>query len=245
MPVVAARNRSDPWQPALGWPADAYVQWGRSGLVLPGRDGGGGYVTAFFEALPAAGGFVRGEGADPAAAEAAAFAKWRRGEDCPGHRWGRKGYANGAGFCRNCGTFGSKAFRPLHDLHAWRDTLSASELDAVSYGCCAPSPEGGTYGRRLWLRARLSGIAVPEPEPADAGAGQDAYAERCLDAVLRWVADAWHARGALPRATGVGIEGLFERAARQGLVEEAVERGYLPASAAGDAGGADPSAGTI
>ena len=92
------------------WPEDCSVQWGARGIVL-GRLKA--RRTAFFEAFPAAPAtFIRGEGASVAEAERAAFAQLERVLACGGHEFERRGYTNGAGFCRHCGLFKSKAFEP-------------------------------------------------------------------------------------------------------------------------------------
>lgn len=101
-------------EPKCAWPDDCMVQWGDSGVVLREADKGGSYRTAFFEAFPRnPNTFIRGEGATVGDAEASAFAKFQKYQACDGHEFERRGYTNGAGFCKHCGFFGSKAFEPI------------------------------------------------------------------------------------------------------------------------------------
>lgn len=76
----------------------------------------GAYRTAFFEAFPTdPATFIRGEGVDVPAAEMAAWAKFACQRDCAGHELERRGYRNGAGICKHCGLFVSRAFEPLEE----------------------------------------------------------------------------------------------------------------------------------
>lgn len=108
------------YSPTCAWPDDCMVQWGNG--IIP--------ATPFFEAFPK-GTFIRGEGKSIAEAERAAFSKFERDMACD-HLWGRQRpsgvlYANGAGFCRKCGGFRSKMFRPLFILGQWRKPISKWE----------------------------------------------------------------------------------------------------------------------
>jgi hypothetical protein len=108
-----SRRNPDSWSPVEDWPADCVVQWGGKGVVF---DRAGTYRTAFFEAFPTdPATFIRGEGVDVPAAEAAAWTKFTRQRDCPGHELERRGYRNGAGFCAHCSLFVSRAFEPLDE----------------------------------------------------------------------------------------------------------------------------------
>lgn len=99
------------WKPACDWPEDCMVQWGSRGVVFEGDKA---RSTAFFEAFPTdPETFIRGEGVDVPAAEAAAFAKFVRQRDCAGHELERRWFRNGAGICAHCGLFVSRAFEPL------------------------------------------------------------------------------------------------------------------------------------
>lgn len=100
--------------PACAWPENCYIQWGGRGVSLRRKEEGGSYMTAFFEAFPRnPDTFIRGEGATVAEAEQSAFDKLTRYQACSGHEFERRGYTNGAGFCKHCGMFKSKAFEPL------------------------------------------------------------------------------------------------------------------------------------
>ena len=94
MPIIARNQRQEAWQPLKDWPSDTYVQWGGRGVVLRADDKGGSYSTAFFEAMPAGGGFIRGEGKSIEEAEADAFSRFEKEDACRPHRWGRRGYTN-------------------------------------------------------------------------------------------------------------------------------------------------------
>lgn len=127
MPIIAEHCRT-PGEDMFGftrpahtpsgeWPERAMVQWGGNGVVLGGKEGA--RETAFFEAFPP-GHFIRGEGETVSEAEVDALSQWRRINACPGHRWSRKGYANGAGVCRSCGCFKPNVFPPIVRLGEWR-----------------------------------------------------------------------------------------------------------------------------
>lgn len=92
------------------WPIDATINGGGSGLVF--RRDGSTYGTAFIEATlnePAT--FLRGEGDSIEEAEEAAWAKYLRyTANDHEHEFETRGYTNGAGFCKHCGLFKSKAF---------------------------------------------------------------------------------------------------------------------------------------
>lgn len=92
------------------WPDDCFVQGSSKGLVFV--RGGANYYTAFVEAFPRnPDTFIRGEGEDMPAAEDAAWKKYLAVTGCP-HTSGydRRGYRNGAGFCKDCGMFKSNVF---------------------------------------------------------------------------------------------------------------------------------------
>ncbi|MFC9085313.1 hypothetical protein [Nocardiopsis dassonvillei] len=88
------------------WPHDVHLQGSTRGVVFSDD---GDYTTAFVEAFPEAGGFLRGEGADLAAAEDIAWAKYLVWRDCDGNGehgpWEARGYTNGSGHCSRCGTW--------------------------------------------------------------------------------------------------------------------------------------------
>jgi hypothetical protein len=71
------------------------------------------YITAFFEAFPRdPDTFIRGEGASIEAAERDAWESFQKYAACSGHEPERRGYTNGAGFCKNCDMFMNKVFPP-------------------------------------------------------------------------------------------------------------------------------------
>lgn len=96
------------------WPADVMVQGSDFGVVLH-RDPTKNYGTAFVEAFPPAGGFIRGEGATLAEADSEAWSQYIREMVCEekGHEFERRGYTNGAGFCSKCNGFRSGVFPEL------------------------------------------------------------------------------------------------------------------------------------
>lgn len=231
MPMIAPQHANDPHVPAAEWPDDCRVQWGRRGIVL--KKGSDAYATAFFEAFPAGGGFIRGEGASVEAAEAAALEEYRRASACD-HRWGRSGYTNGGGRCRRCGTFRASAFRPILTLGAWRAPLKASEIELILMGALRPDaddcrgPDQIRYRRKLELRARQQGIALPSTPETPAGPlslfgmDPDPYENACRRAIAAW----WRAHRATESVSGShtpddpvpgGIADLFDHCARRTL----------------------------
>lgn len=92
--------------------SDVRIQAGDRGIVFTDKKPYS-YRTAFFEAFPDEPcTFIRGEGTTIADAEKEAWRKWQRILACPGHEFERRGYKNGAGFCKHCGMFASKIFPP-------------------------------------------------------------------------------------------------------------------------------------
>lgn len=92
------------------WPPTTVVSAGQGVVFSKTTDT---YSTLFMEVYPPEGGFIRGEGPTPEACEAAAWEKYQRQVDCVdghSHQWEPRGYKNGAGFCKHCGTFKSGAF---------------------------------------------------------------------------------------------------------------------------------------
>lgn len=180
------------YRPTQAWPDECVVQWGARGVVFAKS---GNYRTAFFEAFPEenAGGFIRGEGATIAEAEEDAFRRWQKQHGCA-HRWGRKAYVNGGAICHNCGAFRT-VFNPIHDLGGWKKPLSPSELSAIANGFLREiawgepeTTEHRRWKRRLYLRARRAGIALPPtPEPErQPSLDDDPYAAACMNAVLEY-----------------------------------------------------------
>lgn len=235
MPIIASQHS---WKdrdhvPSEDWPEDCTVQWGGHGVVLSDRPGGS-YGTAFFEAFPPAGGFIRGEGETIALAEAKALARFRRESACQ-HRWGRDRWTNGGALCRNCGAF-QTVFTPIVRLGAWRDPLTAFEIDHIASGYLRPGAETDArsrrYHRRMALKAAVAGIRLPEipQEPAERGSlfdPPDAYVLACRRAVGERLRDLLR----LAPADRGGLSGLFEGMHRRSLERllEEIEGDGVPA----------------
>lgn len=114
------------------WPADCFVQCGTAGIVFTEE---GSYRTAFFEAFPRnPDTFIRGEGESVETAEESAWSQWQKHLACPGHEFERRGYRNGAGFCKHCGLFAARAFEPTTlCLVCQKPTNYASDKDGDFY----------------------------------------------------------------------------------------------------------------
>jgi len=200
MPKIASHHlagdplrSSDPYTPSNDWADDVTVQWGGSGIVL-GKES---YQTAFFEAFPAKGGFIRGEGKTIAEAEKDALQKWKRESACD-HVWGRAHYTNGAALCKRCKAFGSKTFQPILRLGSWRDGVDVTDLESIITGWLRgsdhrPLNEEYKFLRQRWLRARVSGINLPHIPQENMTRDQfmcyvrDPYREACREAVAEWL----------------------------------------------------------
>lgn len=108
---MCKRITKDGYECIYKWDEDCYVQSGDVGLVF---DGDTSYTTAFFEAFPQSPKtFIRGEGKSIEEAEAMAWSELQRYRECKKHEFERRGYSNGAGFCKHCGLFKSHVFEPL------------------------------------------------------------------------------------------------------------------------------------
>ncbi len=146
------------YKPRNEWPGDTLVQWGGSGIVL----GKNPYSTAFFEAFPdkkisSAGGFIRGEGATIEDAEADAFAKFTKQDECD-HLWGREHYRNSGQLCRHCRAFRCDQLKEVVILGRHRKPVEwyhAYDLEMES---------DSKYVRLLRLRAKLFGITERPPK---------------------------------------------------------------------------------
>lgn len=198
------------------WPEDCLVQWGGHGVVLseaPGKS----YGTAFFEAFPKSGGFIRGEGPTIAEAEAQALEKFHRESACT-HLWGRDRWTNGGAICRKCKAF-QTVFAPIVKLGSWRDPLTATELDFIACGYLRREDgDNPRYLRRIALKAAAAGIVLPDPPPAGTPRPglfdpPDAYVLACRRAVRARLADL------LPRrdAEASGITRFFDGMHRRSL----------------------------
>lgn len=235
MARIASHHANDPWRPVQNWPEDTLVQWGRQGVVFV-QDGKDSYTTGFFEAFPGDGsaGFIRGEGATLEEAEEKAFQEWSRNRACleaGGHRWSRtrrlRGgktdtYLNGGCFCRRCGAF-QTIMSEVVMLGAYKAPLTSAELNSMASGFCRASPwsrddeRSRRWRRRMILRAKFFGIALPEITPADPGKDpfeDDPYEKRCARAVrdfLRQNEDTLNQEGG-------GLFGAVERSSLRRLM---------------------------
>lgn len=213
MPIIASQHtwKDKDHRPLSDWPDDCTVQWGGSGIVLSDRPGGS-YGTAFFEAFPENGGFIRGEGPTIDEAEARAFSKFQKISACD-HAWSRKNYTNGGAICRHCGGF-MTVFRPIVKLGMFREPLSPTALDMIADGAYRPDPDDQSqnkYARKQWLKARQMGIDLPDFATAPQvpfGFQEDDYSRACRRAVIAFLKKNPDMLEMTPE--GKGISGLFE-----------------------------------
>lgn len=185
------------YTPIRPWHDDTYVQWGGHGLVLSENS----YTTAFFEAFPKSGGFIRGEGATLEEAEEDAFKIFEREHACT-HAWGRRGYLNGAAKCVKCGSFKSQHFHEVALLGEWRKPLCSMQINSIMSGWLRdrenrPKERADAIAkqnRTTWLRARQQGIKLPPIPNTPMTDAQflekeiDAYTQDCRLAVIEWLA---------------------------------------------------------
>lgn len=212
MPIVASQHEWKDKDHVLleGWPEDCTVQWGGGGVVLSSKPGGN-YRTAFFEAFPKDGGFIRGEGETIGDAEKSALEQYRASAACD-HLWGRQGYTNGGAICRRCKAFKS-VFKPIVTLGSFREPLGAMALDMVSLGSIRPHPgdaRSHRHSRRTWLKARQMGIDLPDfhTDLPDPGLFRDDdHSHACRTAVVAWLKDHLDT---LEGSGASGLSGLFE-----------------------------------
>ncbi|AOG02875.1 hypothetical protein [Bosea sp. RAC05] len=220
MPIIARHHAQDAWRPLQAWPADCAVQWGGHGIVL----GKAPYRTAFFEAFPAPGGFIRGEGATIEAAELDAYARFEKESACD-HRWGRRGYLNGGAKCIRCGAFAVK-FQSVEPLGQWRRPISDMEVSSIASGFILPKaddePRTRKWRRGLHLRARQSGIAIPSD--LSGFDDEDAFESFCHEAVIVWLMDRLAAGTSSSEHASSGIEALLSGLHINSLVREAKSR---------------------
>lgn len=115
------------------WGKDCFVQCGDSGVVISNE---GNYFTAFFEAFPKnPKTFIRGEGKNIEEAERNAWNEFQKYKNCLNHEFERKGYTNGAGFCKHCGLFKSKCFEPSTKCKICNKPTSYSMSEKGDYYC--------------------------------------------------------------------------------------------------------------
>lgn len=108
--IFAKNSRGKDYDCKYNWPKDCYIQCGAKGIVIGEK---GISQTAFFEAFPKnPDTFIRGEGKTIEEAEKNAWEQLENYKSCKEHKFERRGYTNGAGFCKYCGLFKSHAFAP-------------------------------------------------------------------------------------------------------------------------------------
>lgn len=148
--------RREEYARRCAWPTDCFTQWGSTGVVFTKN---GSYTTAFFEAFPKDGGFIRGEGATIEEAERQAFRQYEKESVCV-HRFGRQGYLNGMGKCYRCGAL-KRAFKPVHVLKEWWKPLDKSETSFLKayVGKVPLMSEGRKWLSILHLRAKIFGTS--------------------------------------------------------------------------------------
>jgi len=96
------------------WPEDCSAKYGAEFMEIDTKNLKDSFTTAYFEAfLKNPNTFVRGKGKTIEEAEKDAFAEYEKIINCPGHEFERRDYTNGAGICKHCGMFNSKAFEPI------------------------------------------------------------------------------------------------------------------------------------
>lgn len=128
----ARKSFGPPYDCKFEWPEDCFVQCGEKGIVLSGGlekvfasdsipeladnlESNYSYTTAFFEAFPNnPNTFIRGEGKTVEEAELRTWEKYLSYQACAGHEFEAGKYDNGAGICKHCKMFGSKAI-PAYD----------------------------------------------------------------------------------------------------------------------------------
>lgn len=108
MKKIAKDSSNREYECEYSWDEDCFVQYGTNGLVVSEN---GNYETAFFEVFPKnPTTFIRGEGKTVEEAEKQAWEQLEKYKNCQKHEFERRGYTNGAGFCKHCGMFKSHAF---------------------------------------------------------------------------------------------------------------------------------------
>jgi hypothetical protein len=133
----------EPYPCQKPWPEDCFVQCGDNGIVFTGKGSlediltkedsikevvagaildepiqSSHYRTAFFEAFPRnPDTIIRSEGKNIEEAEEKAWARLQKITSCTGHEYERRGYKNGAGFCKHCNLFTSNVFEPDEECY--------------------------------------------------------------------------------------------------------------------------------
>lgn len=205
MPIVMRPSRPE-HHPSDAWHPRTQVQWGGWGVVIgrekdeTGAEKETTRRTAFFEAFPPAeqdvSGFIRGEGATVAEAEAAALGKLHRELACTGHQWCRRGYTNGLGVCVRCKGTRSHAFHPVMRLgrfneplpiHVLEDLLEEEDAQRDAFFIARGEGELLGYKRRQVLQMRRLGIDAPHRAPGEAA---HLHGHACRAAARAWAVNA-------------------------------------------------------
>lgn len=118
------------------WPDGMFAQGGKVN-----RDDVGMVFIEAFPREPAT--YFRGEGLTYTAAEDSLWARWQAYTACSQHEWETRGYRNGAGFCRQCGLFGSHVF----DLVEIGSTCAVCKVGTYNTTVPARNPDG-TWNRK-------------------------------------------------------------------------------------------------
>ena len=178
---LAKKSFGQPYECKMQWPEDCFVQCGEHGIVLKTGsidaifeasdpiaeiEKNQTYITAFFEAFPKnPDTFLRWDGDSIEAAEQKAWNKLQRYLSCPGHEFERQGYENGAGFCKHCNMFKSKAFDPLTKCTIC-DKPTYHRCDNKKMWYCEEHrnliPEENMHS---WEKRRLKSNRITDPSP--------------------------------------------------------------------------------
>jgi hypothetical protein len=196
MPKIASHHHpsapmplNTDYRPICDWPDDCKVQWGRSDTFAP-HDGP---IRAFFEAFPKNAGMVRGDAGSIEDAETKAFEKFQRESACA-HPHIRRKFLNGLGVCPQCKASLPRAFKPVIELGSWDHRPNHCDLDMIASGWLRPREWRAEDAhdkelRRIYLKARRHGIAIPETPAAPMTEAQfmreieDPYRDACAAAV--------------------------------------------------------------
>jgi hypothetical protein len=215
--------------------------------AFPG-DGSAGFLRGEGETLEAAETDAFARYSRQRACHVAGGHAWTRARRLKGHeerlRKGRKvpkvdTYTNGGCFCLRCGAF-QTAKPSIPRLGSWRDPMAFGELELIMMGSLGSErsrlrgrsererAENAVFYRRLELRARMFGIALPDPAApeyrSDEGGSilrESAYARDCRKAVVAFYAER-RGTDAMEPEDGSG-GGMFDFLTRRRLDREVEE----------------------
>lgn len=162
----AGEDRTKQWHTQFPWEGISLIQGGSGGIVFRDADKGGNYRTAFVEVFGEEVGFIRGEGATIPEAETKAWEKYQAAQKCPGHEPEARGYTNGAGFCKHCNRFMSKAFTAEQLGQFCRECHEPTyEQDYLGFAC-EEHIAGAEYRRQLdaLQNSKAAGVMLSEEE---------------------------------------------------------------------------------